>query len=467
MLLAFFLRLLSTFQFDFAEDEVFALEYNQVNSVSQLVKAPDFSHPPLWYLAMDPLVSLDWAPFELQLLQTLCFCICLLLSFILLENYSLKLRFLFLFILSINPFLIHYTAQFRMYSSVIGVALVTYSWFLRIVEQYATQKKAPNFKEFAVFSVLMAVGLMLDYSFFWLSLFLTLFTVFSWLKEKQKIWVTLLSTVIVSGILDLWFLPYFWKNLFTAAGANQWTPLVSFKNFLLVIGDLLGFFNNSSLVSLFVISVGVVLLLGILFYLRKNIIQLQFFALSGVIGLFVLLSYFFPHSFFYARVCVTLVIPLTFLFAYMIERCWQRKGRSLLFPLFFFTLMALSIADYFGLLAHLHFAEQPNYYWDFHKTPIHSVLDITFPEKSCLLVIPDWTYSTVLFNSTYIRNLSVLNSKKSNDVAGCLHIYYLEQMTVSNDIRFQQLQTVQNEANICKSAIVVNYAQDEKLSSCQ
>ncbi len=450
ILLALFSRIYSTTRYDFTEDEIFALEFNQVHSFTGLITAPDFDHPPLWYMAMDPLVDLKPSVFTLRFVQILIFTSAIGISFWLLSPFPLRYRVLPLGWLALNPYVIHLTAGYLMYASVLGATLISFSWVLRILWRNQQHRIEPSKRELVGLSLLMAVGLLFDYSFFLFSCFLLVFAGLGWIQNKSRIWRVLLGSVVLSGLFDIWYLPIFWKNLFLTAHANQWAPVPSLKEFVLLLGDLFGFVDNLDFKWLFVNGLLIVAsLLVIALLLEKSkkrkspfpFLLNQWIALGGMIAAFVVLCVSFQNSFFYARVCFTFIVPITFTLIFsVIPYLKKNMFLSAVFFLFIF-LTAFSFFDYYR--------NTDFYYWDFHANPVKMLLNQSFPTGSCLFTTPDWIYSSVVANMPAQSNVRLMRPKVEEDVQSCVNYYYIDQTTILEKPRRTSLQKIKDVYGVC------------------
>ena len=228
----FFLpRFFAHLQYDALEDEILAIDNSLLYSASEQIWAPDFTHPPLWYLLMEyptEILRFDHHIGFYRLIQILIIFFGLSFTAIYFWRkipHQFIIIFLYLFLTNVE--LVHLTSQHRMYSLVLSFGVFyTFSWFYII--KYKENKKWQDF--FSV-GVVAALGFFSNYSMIWLIPIFPLVYLLSTDKTIIKSRINNLIVFSVTFFLSIcWFIPTFIRNALISVDLNQWTSDLNFHN---------------------------------------------------------------------------------------------------------------------------------------------------------------------------------------------------------------------------------------------
>lgn len=446
-LFSFFLpRYFSHLQYDALEDELLAINNNIIYSFSEQLWAPDFTHPPLWYLLMEYPTSyfmLDYDIGYYRLAQVLILFLGLLSS---LAYFWRKIphRFIVVFLLLFltNVELIHLTAQHRMYSLVISFGVFyVFDWFYLI-----KYKKYKKWQDFFIVGIIASLGFFSNYSMIWLIPIFPLVYLLSGERDdfrpRVKNLLIFLTTLFVS---ISWFVPTFIKQSLISIDVNQWTRDFNFYNIFQLFVNYFGLYpmnQNLGLINIFAI-IFILILATIIFgniLIGKELFSKKtFFASFFSFFLFLTTAYFTGNSLLYPRTAISLVLA----FYVGLASSFSNFKYSTILVLFLVILQSSQLLIYFN---------QDKYYLDgynftdYRRNPINYYSNYSFPQNSCMFVIPDWNIRLAdyfLDNIILVEFKDVFNNESdtnSLNIEKCDNYYLLEQSSLGEERLNEQYQ---------------------------
>lgn len=436
LVLSFFVpRYFAHLQYDALEDEILAIGNNLMYPISSLFLAPDFTHPPLWYVLMDyptEILGLEHGIFYYRLIQMLVLFFIVIFTLIYFQK-KLPKRFLFTFftLFLSNVYLVHLTSQHRMYAMVLGVAVFySFYWYYLI-----KNKVDRSFKHFLLLGLIAALGFFINYSIVWLLPIWPLSYLFYKKTQHSLKSFFIFSTTFLLSIS--WFLPFFVKNVNKSIAVNQWAPQLNILNVFMMIENYFGFSSMlKDFYKLNVLFYPFIFLFLVLIFLRIKNSQLNYskiifaFTLLFLI-IFILVVNFTGNSLLYSRTSITLVVAFYILIADSVanKRCSK---------LIFSALIILQVVNFFFYFNQSKdFSKNYSFFNNYRHNPIKSFQKYPFVEDSCLISVPNWN---AMINNFFLgKNVKVIASNKMtndeimNEAGKCSLVYILEQNTVNRE----------------------------------
>ncbi|MBU0974841.1 hypothetical protein KKD03_04030 [Patescibacteria group bacterium] len=444
-LVLFFLpRYLAHSQYDALEDEILAIDNNMIYSASEQLLAPDFTHPPLWYLLMEyptKLLALEHGIGYYRSIQVLILFFGLVFStgyFWRKIPHKFILIFLLLFLTNVE--LIHLTSQHRMYSLVLsfGVFYALY-WFYLI-----KYKKDKKWQDFFTVGIIASLGFFTNYSMIWLIPIFPIAYLISSESEILKLRIKNLFIFTITFFVSIsWFIPTFIKNSLISINANQWTFDFNIYNVFQLFVNYFGIIpvqkdlGKISIYAVVFIVILVLIVLGQLFLNKENSIKRIFFT-SAISFIFFLLTVFITgNSLLYPRTAICLVLAF-----YVLITC--AFGSFKYSRVLVFLIAMLQLSQFL-----LYFNQDDSFsngyfFMDYRIHPIHYFVDYNFPQKSCLVVIPVWNYRATKYfleDVVQVKSASIFeveDSIKFSKTKDCASFYFLEQFSIGESRLKQQ-----------------------------
>lgn len=439
-LLGFFVpRYFASANYDALEDEILALGNNMMYSTLQLARAPDFTHPPFWYVVMDLpvfLLGLHNGIFYYRLIQVVLLFFLITITFLIFKRIRFTEKSIFISLFLTNIYLVHLTFQNRMYALVIGLSIFYLFFWDDCFRNYQKEK---NYLAFIGLGLVAGLTFLTNYSFIWLLPIWPLVFVFAY-KGKQlngKFYIFAVSFLVSIS----WFIPYFFKNALHSIDVNQWAPEFTVFHITELVGTYFGFVPMN--LDLYRINPLLYIFLLFVLYIFYRILSLKNNQALKLFLIFTFLSFFFflfiakqsGNSLLYARTSITLVLAFYFLFTkFLITINDLLVKYFLLFSLLFLQLSQFVI--YYFPTENM----QSNYnlFSNYKINPISYFKKYPFPDNSCLLTIPNWNATAASYflhdHVKVIRNNYLANSEVVKEIQECPMSYILEQSSVDSSI---------------------------------
>lgn len=437
-------RYLGHLQYDALEDELLAIGNNSMYPISKLVFAPDFTHPPLWYILMDyptSILGLNHGIFYYRLIQvSSLFCLIIFTLFYFYKKLSDKFLFTFFTLFLSNIYLVHLTTQHRMYAMVIGIS-VFYSFYWYHLIKNSNDK---SFKHFIFLGFIAAFGFLVNYSIVWLISVWPLAYLFY--KRGFYSFKRLAAFFLTFVLLTAWFIPIFIRNANKSIALNQWAPDFNFINIMQMVNNYFGFIpmkdelsrtNPLAIIFLFLILA--------LIFLKKTKRNQQISHIAILIStlmiflVFLIAAYLTKNSLLYPRTAITLVV----VFYILISDCLNNIKY---FKVIFILLILLQASQFL-----LYFNQEKNFsknyfFTDYNKNTVNYFNRYNFLENSCIVVAPSWNITAAkFFLSKKVKVIlpSELNSEKvGKGTPYCSQIYLLVQISVEKKVIEEQIDIV-------------------------
>jgi len=440
--LFFWSRFSSHLQYDALEDEILAIDNNLIHSPSEQLFAPDFTHPPLWYLLMEyptEILGLSHGIFYYRLLQVLILFVSLIFIIVYFwKKIPHKFIFLFLSLFLTNIALVHLTAQHRMYALVLSLGIF-YSFYWYYLLFYKTQH---SWKDFFSVGVIAALGFFSNYSMIWL---IPIFPIAYLLLKKSKIALKNISTFMITFLsLISWFIPTFIENSRTSIVENQWTGEFNFYNIFQLFANYFGIIpirEEIGYLSPFAIFFVIVLLLiifGEILIKKNKAVSILFLSSLISFSFFLIVVYLTGNSLLYPRTAIAWVLSFYIIFAHI------GKFKYLRILVIVLTLLQLS---QFILYFNQNRSYSEDYFFvDYRFHPIKYFTNYNFDKQSCLIPIPAWNVAaTTYFLNNKIKTISPellmnIDSNESLIPKECQIIYVLEQFSLEKNKLKKQYQ---------------------------
>jgi hypothetical protein len=382
-------------QYDAMEDEILAIGNNVSFTPQQLLFAPDYTHPGLWYILMDipaDYLGVTHGIFYHRAIQVLIITVgvCFIVWY-----FSKKLPWSFL--LSVitlflsNVAIIHITFQYRMYSLVLCIAMF-YSlyWFLILKEN-----RQASFKECIGLALLADVAFLTNYSSIWL---LPIWPVAYLLWHKNTEAIKKLTTFTAVFLLAIsWFIPIFFHNTRLSVELNQWASPLNLRNVLELIGTYLGlipYYYHFYRLNFFVLPLCAVLLASLWWHGAQphhKLLRVIGISTTIIFSLFLVVVYITGDSLLYIRTSVPLALALYMLIATVYISA-KKPSFFLVFLVVFLQLTQFLI--YFS--PHKPISKE-YYLFNYHIHPMSYFKPFNFPPNSCLIPIPHWNTLALSF----------------------------------------------------------------------
>lgn len=435
--LCFFgLRYFAHLQHYAMEDELLAIGNNMMYSIEELWWAPDFTHPPLWYILMDlptHFLGLEYGIFYYRLINVSLLFLLISLSVYFFRDLGRKLLFIYFSLFSSNLYLVYVTFQHRMYALVIGIAIL-YSlyWFKLINGQH---DRLSN-KHFFALGVVAGLGFLVNYSMLWIIPIWPLVFLFNKTTNKLK-WRQIFWFCFAAMLSVCWFIPTFISNIYESVDKNQWSPEFNLLNLSHMFGNYFGFVplreHMGSVNSFFVLFAALLGLLTFMVFVNKKWIKYlpALFALSTSLIAYLLTVKITGNSLLYARTSITFVVVFYLLIAFHIASLW----RSYVIRIIFFTMVILQATQFvIYFFPTQQNGDDYNFFANYKHNPISHFSSYRFIEGSCLVTIPNW--NTTAANYFLSKKVSIIQANMlpirsvTNSVFSCAHVYILEQESI-------------------------------------
>lgn len=441
-LIFFVPRYLAHLQYDALEDEILSIRNNEKYSISELILAPDFTHPPLWYILMDyptSIIGLKNGIFYYRLIQVCSlFLIIVFILFVFRKKISHKFIFTFFSLFFSNVYLVHLTMQHRMYSMILGISILySFYWY-----SLFKNKNIIASKHFIALALIAAIGFFINYSIVWL---IPIWPLSYFLYKKN--FASFRNLMIFSFsffALTFWFAPVFMENAKQSVAANQWTPHLNFINVVQLFGNYFGFIPIEE--YLYKINLAFIPFLFLILILIKDIFKKnQLFSRTLSISILILVFgflitvYFTKNSLLYPRTAISMVIAF---YIFISHSLINNKYFKLIF-IFLILLQASQFVIYFN--QNKNFSK--NYYsMNYRENPVNRFKEYNFKKDSCLLVVPYWNVTAARFFLNQKIQILLSDEINSNEatkkMSNCLNTYLLIQTSIEEKILDEQIKAV-------------------------
>lgn len=445
ILFAFITRYFAHLQFDAMEDEILSIDFNTSYSWRILLKAPDPSHPPLWYLLMEfptKIFAINNGILPYRLIQIFTFFILLLISVILMIKNKISTVFLLVFLTLIlsNVHLTHLSIEHRMYALTIGLGIFySFFWYLIIKKNIQLSKKY-----FVYLLIITYIFFFTTYSSVWIIIIwptVYLFQNFN-LKTVQKI---LLFFVIFFSTIS-WFLPTLFNNFKNSVVDNQWAPVVNFSNTIELIGQYFGLLSVNGngfnkVLNPIVIPFILLFAIIIIYYFKNkkdNLSKYLFVSILISFLLFVLISFFTGKRLFYSRTSITIVFVIYILLAGIYV-----KGDKLL-KIGISILIILQLSQfliYFFLLE----TKLPYSVFNYPIHPVSKFQKYNFNFTDCLISLPRWNYLSSQYYLGDLVKVIEIDDFFSDEIDNCNEIFLLDQTSVDRSAIAKDLSLIKQK----------------------
>lgn len=436
LIISFFVpRYFAHLQYDALEDEILAIGNNLTYSIGNLFSAPDFTHPPLWYILMDyptQVLGLSHGIFYYRLIQVLILFFIIIFTLIFFQK-KLPQRFLFTFfaLFLSNVYLVHITSQHRMYAMVLGIAIFYSFYWYFLIKSEANK----SLKNFSFLGLIAAIGFFTNYSIVWLLPIWPL----SYLFYKKnyhsfKSFVVFFTTFFIS---TLWFIPFFIKNVNKSVAVNQWAAQLNFLNVFMMIENYFGF--SSMLKNFYKLNdlfFPFIFLFLVLIFLKIKNCKLNYFRIMSFFTLLFLIVFIWTVSFtgnslLYPRTSITLVVAFYVLIA---DAVTNKKHIKLIFGL----LIILQVINFFFYFNQdKYFSKNYSFFNNYKRNPISFFKKYPFVANSCLVSVPNWNVTiNKFFLGKHVRVVAsnqMTDNEVLNEIEKCSLVYVLEQSSVNRE----------------------------------
>lgn len=427
-------RYFAHLQYDATGDEILSIMFIQNNNLKELLLAPDYVHPGLWYASMSFLVKIldiNYGIFYYRLFQVI-----ILFSFIVFSFFffykKLSRNFLIIFFVLFlsNVYLVHLTMQFRMYAAVIGVSIF-YSlyWYYLITSNFEK-----SYKHFILISLVASLGFFINYSMFWI---IPIWPILYLLHNRNKQSVYQLLVFSSSFLISIsWFISIFIKNVSMGISKNQWAPELNLTNTLQMVGTYFGLIPKifSTEINFLFFPFIILLFLLNIFQTKQSNIKLFFIPLLFVFFSFIYLVFLTGNSLLYARTTIPIVIAIYIFIADIFYQ--HRYAKLIIFLLIFFQLSQFII--YF--FPYKNFAQSYDSF-NYRLHPINYFSNRTFEDNSCLITVPNWNKLSAKYffkDKPNVIDITELNFQAQY----CSKIYVLDQTSINRDFTNWQFKTI-------------------------
>jgi hypothetical protein len=451
-------RIIAQYYFEPMEDELLAISNNIKFSPIQQIFAPDFTHPGFWYLLMEfPtfVLGISHGIFYYRLIQVAFFTTLIVYSvWVMGKNHPKIFNLFFYSLLLSNTYITHITFQHRMYGLVLGLATVYSLYWYELIFGL----RALTYKKSLLLGLLAVVGFFTNYSFIWILPIWPLALLFT---EKlngenfKKIAVFLMT--VVGGVS--WFIPIFLKNTRDSVDVNQWAPELSVKNTLELFGNYFGIIFNQynfefqfNFISVLLLVVAIMISYQVVTKKSKSLYALTIALLFGFIFYFVMV-FITQNSLLYARVSITLIIPVYILLAQMsVESSkWFRFGLVLLVLIQFAQLVF-----YLPITQH---QKESKHAFSFYHNSLSFLADQTYTTDDCLVPIPFWNTLSVAFFTQGGVEVVPINNMSTFEInqylSHCKNVFLVQQNSIEPE-RLETENKLLESANVQKLFIQEN-----------
>lgn len=435
--LAFFVpRYFAHLQYDALEDEILSINNNLVYSTSEQLLAPDFTHPPLWYLLMEYPTSLLRYEYSIGYYRLIQISILFLGLLFTVAYFWRKIphRFIIIFLLLFltNTELIHLTSQHRMYSLVLSFGVFyVFDWLYLI--KYKLDKK---WQDFFALGIISALGFFSNYSMIWLiPIFPFVYLLsgkFEILKQRIKNLFIFITTFFVSVS---WFIPIFIKNSLTSIDYNQWTSDLNYYNVFQLFVNYFGIvpiqeeIRKIGTFAIIFIVIFILILFSQLFLNKEKYIKIIFLGSFISFLFFLLTTYLTGNSLLYPRTAICIVLGF---YALIASSFGSLKYSKVLVTL----LIIIQLSQFFLYFNQVSYYYREYFFMDYRHHPINYFANYNFPPRSCLFTVPIWNDNAVKYfldNKVLLVDLNLfdnIESAKLLKTDKCEAYYLLEQFSL-------------------------------------
>lgn len=437
------------------EDEILSINFNTSFSWRELLKAPDPSHPPLWYLLMEfptKTFAINNGILPYRLIQIFTFFVLLLVSVILMIKNKTSTVFVLVFLTLIlsNVHLTHLSIEHRMYALSIGLGIFySFFWYLIIKKNIKLSKKY-----FVYLLIITNIFFFTTYSSVWIIIIwptVYLFLNFN-LKTVKKI---LLFFVIFFSTIS-WFLPILFNNFKNSVAENQWAPQVNFSNTLELIGQYFGLlsvngngFNKvlNPIVVPFVLLFTAIIIYYFIKNKKDNLPKYLFISLLISFLLFILISFFTGRRLFYSRTSITIVLVIYVLLA----EIYVKGDRLIKISTLILILLQLSQFFIYFFLVN---TKLPYSVFNYPVHPMSKFQNYHFNSNDCLTSLPRWNYlSSQYYLGDLVRVLEI-DELFSDEVDSCNEIFLLDQISVDRNVIAIDLSLIKQKGFVLNRVLV-------------
>lgn len=426
-------RYFAHLQYDATGDEILSIMFIKNNSLKDLLLAPDYVHPGLWYASMNSLVQaldINHGIFYYRFFQVMILFSSIVFSFFFFYK-KLSRNFLIIFFILFlsNVYLVHLTMQFRMYAAVIGVSIFYSLYWYDLISD--NSKK--SYKHFILLALVGSLGFFINYSIFWI---IPIWPTLYFLHKKDKHSIKQVLIFFISFLISIsWFISIFIRNISMGISKNQWAPELNLINTLEMVGTYFGLipkiFSNE---INFLVFPFIILLFLLNIFQKKSSVKLFFIPLTIVFFSFICIVFLTGNSLLYARTTIPIVVTI---YIFMTDAFYKNKyAKFIVFLLVFFQLSQFVV--YF--FPHKNFAKSYDSF-NYHLHPINYFTNRVFEDDSCLITIPDWNkLSAKYFFKDKMKVIDVTETDLKN--RSCSKIYVLDQTSTSRDLKSWQFKKI-------------------------